>query len=693
MLASALVSVAGLAAACSSTHKTSNSTTSRTSSGPTSSRTSGIDSSYDQSYSQQNRYTQNSGSGRSANRTYAMESAGQMSTTSLAFPTGDRSTSALLVEKSLPREVKVGQDFDYQIRVTNITDHPLTDVVVREYTHAPAMNMGSRPQVRSEPWTDRTYATNTTAPVRDKTVTTTTTTNPERSGDLGWAGGWNSRTPTTDPTEQNHVASTPPSGRLYGTDQTTTTVTPSNRPGDLGRNGGATDREPRAGDPTERFSTPSGPSTSTRGVAEPVTNPPSRAGDAGWSGGARDNEHVVGDPTERFPTQTGAATTTETTRTHPIQTRHDLDSTTQTQPIDRNLGTADMSGMASMGPYQDYEIGVLAPGESRTITAHSRADQGGALALCTTLLYAPVLCSTTTAIVTPRLEIEKTGPATTYTGLPAEYRITVRNVGESPAENVTVEDPLPSGAQFISASDNAANAQSRTTWNLGTLAAGASRTITVRMQGATAGSFQNCATATARNLEQPARSCATTQLTAVTGLLMIIADDRDPIQVGDNDIYTVSVTNQGSSEATNIAVEIQADPATQFVSATAPAVTRADAPATQEQQASAGRSGTAAAGAPLANPAPGQPMADNAAGGNNRLQPVAKLDPGQKAVWRVTIRAGHAADSRFSARLTSDQLEKPVTKDESTRIIDVNGTPPVNPSAPADQNPASTEPR
>src|SRR5579864_807169 len=54
------------------------------------------------------------------------------SRTAMAFPTGDRNTSALLVEESGPREVRVGQPYNYEIRVTNLTNQPLNGVVLTQ---------------------------------------------------------------------------------------------------------------------------------------------------------------------------------------------------------------------------------------------------------------------------------------------------------------------------------------------------------------------------------------------------------------------------------------------------------------------------------------------------------------------------------------------------------------------------------
>src|SRR5687768_3632419 len=50
----------------------------------------------------------------------------------LAYPTGDRQTSLLLLEVDSPPEVRVGRPYRYTVRVTNLTETPLHGVAVRD---------------------------------------------------------------------------------------------------------------------------------------------------------------------------------------------------------------------------------------------------------------------------------------------------------------------------------------------------------------------------------------------------------------------------------------------------------------------------------------------------------------------------------------------------------------------------------
>ena len=49
-----------------------------------------------------------------------------------AFPTGRESDSAVLLERGTPTQVPVGQPYEYELRVTNISAHPLENGVVVE---------------------------------------------------------------------------------------------------------------------------------------------------------------------------------------------------------------------------------------------------------------------------------------------------------------------------------------------------------------------------------------------------------------------------------------------------------------------------------------------------------------------------------------------------------------------------------
>lgn len=60
---------------------------------------------------------------------------------SMAFPTGDRATSTILLERGMPVEVVAGQEFCYRFKVTNLTSMNLSGVVLRD-ERSPNFTMG-----------------------------------------------------------------------------------------------------------------------------------------------------------------------------------------------------------------------------------------------------------------------------------------------------------------------------------------------------------------------------------------------------------------------------------------------------------------------------------------------------------------------------------------------------------------------
>ncbi|MGH7215150.1 MAG: CARDB domain-containing protein, partial [Tepidisphaeraceae bacterium] len=57
---------------------------------------------------------------------------GKMIRSSMAYPTGDRRTSVILIERIAPAQVRVGKPYEYDIKVTNLTDAPIQGVAITE---------------------------------------------------------------------------------------------------------------------------------------------------------------------------------------------------------------------------------------------------------------------------------------------------------------------------------------------------------------------------------------------------------------------------------------------------------------------------------------------------------------------------------------------------------------------------------
>ncbi len=99
----------------------------------------------------------------------------------------------------------------------------------------------------------------------------------------------------------------------------------------------------------------------------------------------------------------------------------------------------------------------------------------------------------------PDMVIEKSGPATVQQGSDMSYTLTVRNTGNSTAQNISVTDVLPSGTTYVSSSGATCSVNGQTlSCSIGNMSSGEVRTIsvTVRVQSTVAcgGTLTNVAT-------------------------------------------------------------------------------------------------------------------------------------------------------------------------------------------------------
>ena len=167
-------------------------------------------------------------------------------------------------------------------------------------------------------------------------------------------------------------------------------------------------------------------------------------------------------------------------------------------------------------------------------------------------------------------------PATPAVGQPFDYVITARNLnhGMSQAQNVTVTDTLPAGMTFISAmpsngscsvtpvpNSTTGPGNDTVTCNLGTINVNAQRTVTISMRpdlGLQGTAVTNLVTVSTTTPETDTTNNSFSLNTNIAdpqvNLLVNKTDSVDPLPVGDNTVYRITVTNSGPSVATDVVV-------------------------------------------------------------------------------------------------------------------------------------------
>lgn len=184
--------------------------------------------------------------------------------------------------------------------------------------------------------------------------------------------------------------------------------------------------------------------------------------------------------------------------------------------------------------------------------------------------------STATTMVNPsaNLSIVKTdAPDPLFVGQNLTYTIIVTNNGPSSASAVTVTDTLPAGATYVSATPSVGSCSGTSTvsCNLGTLANAASATVTIVVTATAAGTLNNTASVSSTTGDpNPGNNSSSTSTTVnpSADLSITKTDAPDPVFVGQNLVYTVTVTNNGSSSASSVSVTDTLPGSVTFVSAT-----------------------------------------------------------------------------------------------------------------------------
>lgn len=165
-------------------------------------------------------------------------------------------------------------------------------------------------------------------------------------------------------------------------------------------------------------------------------------------------------------------------------------------------------------------------------------------------------------------------------GQALSYTITITNTGTNPAQGIVLTDTLSSGVAFLSVLGPSGSSSTQLgntiTTSLGTLAPGASTTVTVQVMPLVAGAIVNTATAVSSSGDTNPTNNTAVATTASNpsanpvDLVVTVTDNADPVVVGQSVTYTITVTNGGSTAANAVTLTGVLPTGMTFVSATGP---------------------------------------------------------------------------------------------------------------------------
>ncbi|MHA7813959.1 MAG: COG1361 family protein [Phycisphaerales bacterium] len=281
-------------------------------------------------------------------------------------------------------------------------------------------------------------------------------------------------------------------------------------------------------------------------------------------------------------------------------------------------------------------VGTLAAGESRAFEVRATASGTGeftsdAMASADGGLEAQS-DATTTVISQPELAVAVECTEMQFLGRNFTYNYSIENTGDGVANSATASASIPQGTSVVRVSNGGQVQGNNVVWNFGAMDAGASRDFSMTVSASSIGNYTSSVVANAACADSVSDSCRT-EVKGIPAILLEVVDITDPVEVGQQTTYVITVTNQGSANDNNIRIVATLPPEQSFVSA------------------SGATNGTAN-------------------GKTVNFAPSGSLAPGAAITWRVTVRADSAADSRFRVEMTSANLKSEVIETEATNLYE-----------------------
>lgn len=283
----------------------------------------------------------------------------------------------------------------------------------------------------------------------------------------------------------------------------------------------------------------------------------------------------------------------------------------------------------------EYEIGTLAPGESKKVNLNLSAAQIGRfrntiLVSGTGGLHAEHQIDM--EVVAPQLQLTSEGPSRRYLKRNATHLFSVRNSGTAIATNLDLVTKLPKGVRFVSANNQGQYdpGSHAVYWSLDRLNVGQAASVQLTTTPEEAGE-QNLEFIATADLNQKSSFRQPLLVEDLLELFFEVDDVDDVIEVGSETRYRLRLINQGTVTATNLQLSFSADQGIRPVSVD-------------------------------------NRLAAEVRGQEVVFAPIAEIRPGQELVTYVTAVGAAPGEHRIVVRLRADQREMNVSKEESTRV-------------------------
>ncbi len=286
----------------------------------------------------------------------------------------------------------------------------------------------------------------------------------------------------------------------------------------------------------------------------------------------------------------------------------------------------------------EYEVGTLKAGEVKELDLTVNATKAGEFTSKAILSAKGGLQKEAAAqlkIIGDRLTITRTGPKRRYVGRKAGYANTIANQSDAKVSPVRVVEVIPAGMDFVEANAGGQfDPQKRTvTWTIAALGPHETQLLKLDLLARQEGPQAGEVTAMDPNGTKAIVKSETT-VEGYTALRLDVQEFAEPVDVGQQVGLRIVATNRGTRPTTNVVIKMTLPEEVEFVSAKGPVDFKRD-------------------------------------GATLTFNPVPSLNAQQELDFDLVLKSNKPGDAHVRMEIGSDQMTKPLTRDEGIRILAV----------------------
>ncbi|MDR0391146.1 MAG: DUF11 domain-containing protein [Planctomycetaceae bacterium] len=233
----------------------------------------------------------------------------------------------------------------------------------------------------------------------------------------------------------------------------------------------------------------------------------------------------------------------------------------------------------------------------------------------------------------PILDLKIVGAKQRFLERKSDFKLIVANTGTATAYEVELKIALPVSMQYVSTNQSGVYEPSTHTvhWLLKELPKATTGEIDLVLMPAKIGSYALRFAGNGKN-NVSAETSHAVAIDGISALSFEVTGDSNLVELGKDAVYEIKVANKGTKGANNVRISAQLSNGMSFV--------KADGPVRHQSK-----------------------------NGIVQFEPLTQLDAKGEKVYKIAAKCEADGDHRITVQIISDDLDKPITKEESTRVF------------------------